>query len=319
MVRYLTERLPAMIAPRWILNEVQPIAVRDILDYLSLGLEREAAGIYNVGASPLTFKGMMQEFARVRGLRRLIVPVPVLAPRLAALWVGLVTPIPNRLAVPLVEGVVHPVVSDTTRAQTDFPEITPLAYREAVARALQQTTENAVATRWSGALGSAPSFELSQSEGMIRETRSYRTSADPETTFATFSSLGGDRGWLFWTWTWSFRGLLDRLVGGPGLRRGRRHPTKLEPGDAVDFWRVERVEPPNLLRLRAEMKVPGRAWLQWEAVPEDGGTQLVQTAIFEPIGLSGHLYWNVLYPVHKIIFSGLVRAIALHAEGSVSR
>ena len=319
MVRYLTERLPAMIAPRWILNEVQPIAVRDILGYLTLALEREPAGIYNVGASPLTFKGMMQEFARVRGLRRLIVPVPVLAPRLAALWVGLVTPIPNRLAVPLVEGVVHPVVADTSRARTDFPEIEALAYREAVSRALRQTTENAVATRWSGALGSAPAFELSQSEGMIRETRSCRTTADPETTFATFSSLGGERGWLFWSWAWSIRGLLDRLVGGPGLRRGRRHPTELEPGDAVDFWRVERVEPPNLLRLRAEMKVPGRAWLQWEAVPDDRGTQLVQTAIFEPIGLAGHLYWNLLYPVHKIIFSGLVRAIASRAEGSSSR
>jgi len=319
MVRYLTERLPAMIAPRWIRNEVQPIAVHDILGYLSLALEREPAGIYNVGAAPLTFKGMMQEFASVRGLRRLIVPVPVLAPRLAALWVGLVTPIPNRLAVPLVEGVVHPVVADTSRAQTDFPEIEPLAYREAVARALRQTTENAVSTRWSSALGSAPAFELSQKEGMIRETRSCRTSADPETTFATFSSLGGDRGWLFWSWAWSFRGLLDRLVGGPGLRRGRRHPTELEPGDAVDFWRVERVEPPNLLRLRAEMKVPGRAWLQWEAVPEEGGTRLVQTAIFEPIGLAGHLYWNLLYPVHKIIFSGLVRAIASRADDSSSR
>jgi uncharacterized protein YbjT (DUF2867 family) len=318
MVRYLTERLPAMIAPRWILNEVQPIAVRDILGYLTLALEREPAGLYNVGASTLTFKGMMQEFARVRGLRRLIVPVPVLAPRLAALWVGLVTPIPNKLAVPLVEGVVHPVVADTSRARTDFPEIVPLAYREAVARALRQTTENAVATRWSGALGSAPAFNLSQSEGMIRETRSCRTSADPEATFTAFSSLGGDRGWLFWSWAWSIRGLLDRLVGGPGLRRGRRHPAELEPGDAVDFWRVERVEPPNLLRLRAEMKVPGRAWLQWEAVPDDGGTQLVQTALFEPIGLVGHLYWNLLYPVHKFIFSGLVRAIASHAEGRSS-
>ena len=319
MVRYLTERLPAMIAPRWILNEVQPIAVRDILAYLSLALERDPAGVYNVGASPLTFKGMMQEFASVRGLRRLIVPVPVLAPRLAALWVGLVTPIPNRLAVPLVEGVVHPVVADTARARTDFPEIRPLAYREAVERALRQTTENVVATRWSSALGSAPAFELSQKEGMIRETRSCRTSADPGTTFAAFSSLGGDRGWLFWSWAWSIRGLLDRFVGGPGLRRGRRHPSELEPGDAVDFWRVERVDPPNLLRLRAEMKVPGRAWLQWETVAEDDGTQLVQTAIFEPIGLAGHLYWNLLYPVHKIIFSGLVRAIASRAEGGSSR
>ncbi len=319
MVRYLTERLPAMIAPKWILNDVQPIAIRDILAYLSLALDREPAGIYNVGANPLTFKGMMQEFARVRGLKRLIVPVPVLAPRLAALWVGLVTPIPNRLAVPLVEGVVHPVVADTSRATDDFPEIVPITYHEAVARALQQTTENAVSTRWSGALGSAPAFELSQTEGMIRETRSCRTPADPETTFAAFTSLGGDRGWLYWSWAWSFRGLLDRLVGGPGLRRGRRHPTELEPGDAIDFWRVERVEKPKLLRLRAEMKVPGRAWLQWEAVPDGTGTRLVQTALFEPIGLAGQLYWNLLYPVHKFIFSGLVRKIAALATAGVSR
>jgi uncharacterized protein YbjT (DUF2867 family) len=319
MVRYLTERLPAMIAPRWILNEVQPIAVRDILAYLTSALERRPAGIYNVGASPLTFKAMMAEFASVRGLRRLIVPVPVLAPRLAALWVGLVTPIPNRLAVPLVEGVVHPVVADTSRAANDFPEIRPLPYREAVARALHQTTENAVSTRWSSALGSAPAFELSQVEGMIRETRSCQTYADPVSTFRAFSTLGGDSGWLFWNWAWSFRGLVDRLVGGPGLRRGRRHPSELEPGDAIDFWRIERVEPPHLLRLRAEMKVPGRAWLQWEVLPEADGTQLVQTAIFEPIGLAGHLYWNLLYPVHKIMFSGLVRSIAARAEDEITR
>jgi uncharacterized protein YbjT (DUF2867 family) len=319
MVRYLTERLPAMIAPKWILNDVQPIAIRDILAYLTLALERDPAGVYNVGTSPLSFKGMMQEFADVRGLRRVIVPVPVLAPRLAALWVGLVTPIPNRLAVPLVEGVVHPVVADTSRAHQDFPEIEPLTYRESVAKALQQTTENAVTTRWSGALGSAPAFELSQNQGMIRETRSYRTTADQETTFDTLSSLGGERGWLFWSWAWSLRGMLDRLVGGPGLRRGRRHPTELEPGDAVDFWRVERADRPTLLRLRAEMKVPGRAWLQWETIPEADGTQLVQTAIFEPIGLAGQLYWNALYPMHKFIFSGLVRRIADLASEEAAR
>jgi uncharacterized protein YbjT (DUF2867 family) len=314
MVRYLTERLPAMIAPRWILNQVQPIAVRDILAYLTAALENEPAGVYNVGASPLTFKGMMQEFADVRGLRRIIVPVPVLAPRLAALWVGLVTPIPNRLAVPLVEGVVHPVVADTSRAREDFPEIRPLEYREAVSRALTTTTKNAVSTRWSSALGSAPAFELTQKEGMIRETRSCRTNGSPAETFQAFASLGGRTGWLFWNWAWSLRGMLDRIVGGPGLRRGRRHPTDVEPGDAIDFWRVERVEPPKLLRLRAEMKVPGRAWLQWETVPDGSGTQLVQTAIFEPIGLAGHLYWKLLYPVHKFIFSGMVRSIASRAE-----
>ena len=307
-----------MIAPRWIVNEVQPISVDDILAYLVQALEREPAGIYNVGTDPLTFKGMMQGFAAVRGLKRVIVPVPVLAPKLAALWVGLVTPISNKLAVPLIEGVVHPVVADTSRARAAFPDIEPLPYREAVERALQQTMENAVATRWSTALGSAPGFDLEHKEGLIRETRSHTVEADADATFAAFSSLGGDTGWLFWNWAWSLRGFMDQLVGGPGLRRGRRHPTELEAGDALDFWRVERVDRPTLLRLRAEMKVPGRAWLQWEAIPEGDSTRLVQTAIFQPIGLAGQMYWNSLYPFHAVMFSAMVRRLAARAEAMAS-
>jgi len=221
MVRYLTERLPAMVAPRWIVNDVQPIAVDDILRYLVAALDRGTPGIYNVGSAPMSFKAMMQVFAEVRGLRRLIVPVPVLAPRLAALWVGLVTPIPNRLAVPLIEGVVHPVVADDGRSRIDFPEIEPLPYRQAVALALHSTEENAVSTRWSSALGGASAFELSQGQGLIRETRSRITTATQEAAFAAFSSVGGDRGWPFWNWAWSLRGVIDRMAGGPGLRRGR--------------------------------------------------------------------------------------------------
>jgi hypothetical protein len=257
---------------------------------------------------------MMQEFARVRGLRRFIIPVPVLAPKLAALWVGLVTPIPNRLAVPLIEGVIHPVVADTGAALATFPEVRPTPYPEAVRRALGTIEASGVMTRWSGALGSGPHFELAEGEGLIRETRRHWTPASPDSVFRVFSSIGGDRGWLFWNWAWDLRGLLDRLVGGPGIRRGRRDQYTLLPGDAVDFWRVEAVDPPRLLRLRAEMKVPGRAWLQWEAVPERDGTRLVQTALFAPMGLSGTLYWKVLYPIHKVIFSGLVRSIARQAE-----
>ncbi len=314
MVRYLTERLPAMVAPRWISNQVQPIAVRDIIAYLVAALTRGDTGIYNVGTDPLTFKEMMQEFARVRGLRRLIVPVPVLAPKLAALWVGLVTPIPNRMAVPLIEGVVHPVVADTSRARQTFPDIPITPYPEAVRRALAMTEAEAVTTRWSGALGAMPEHELTTEKGLVRETRTLWSSAPPDQVFRVVCSLGGDKGWLIWNWAWALRGVFDRLIGGPGLRRGRRHATDLIPGDAVDFWRVEAVEPPNLLRLRAEMKLPGKAWLQWETVPEKGGTRLVQTALFAPIGLTGTLYWNSLYPFHKIIFSGMVRAIARAAE-----
>lgn len=317
MVRYLTERLPAMVAPKWILNDVQPIAVRDILRYLLAALDRDTVGVFNVGTEPMSFKAMMEVFAEVRGLKRVIVPVPVLAPKLAALWVGLVTPIPNRLAVPLIEGVVHPVVADSSRTAAEFPEVEPLPYRRAVELALRSTEANAVSTRWSSALGNAPPFELSQSQGLIRETRSRIAAAGPDATYRAFSSLGGDRGWLFWSWAWSIRGLLDQLVGGPGLRRGRRHPTDLEPGDALDFWRVEQADPPKLLRLRAEMKVPGRAWLQFEAIPEGDGTRLVQTALFEPIGLGGQLYWNMLYPIHRIMFSGMVTRLAALAERGV--
>ncbi len=314
MARYLTERLPAMIAPKWILNPVQPIAVDDVVAYLIAGVDRGKEGVYSIGSQPLTFKGMMTEYAAVRGLRRLIVPVPVLAPKLAALWVGLVTPIPNRLAVPLIEGVVHPVTADTSDALRDFPEIQPLPYRESVRRALESIESEAVPTRWSGALGAAQAVELTTREGLVRETRRHHTSAQPEDVFEVVTSLGGDRGWLYWDWAWSIRGAFDRLLGGPGLRRGRRHPSEILAGDAVDFWRVEAVTAPRQLRLRAEMKVPGSAWLQWDIEPEGAGACIVQTALFAPVGLTGTLYWNVLYPVHKIIFAGMLRSIAREAE-----
>ncbi|HEX3035336.1 MAG TPA: DUF2867 domain-containing protein [Thermodesulfobacteriota bacterium] len=314
MVRYLTERLPVMIAPRWVLNEVQPIAIRDILKDLVLALEHEALGIVEVGADRLTFKQMMEVYADARGLKRIIFPVPVLAPKLAALWVGLVTPISNSLAVPLVEGVIHPVLADTTKATKIFPEVKPLSYRQAVEFALRRTHEGEVETRWSGALGDTPAYKLSDREGLIREVRTLDVSAPPEAVFQSFSSLGGERGWLVWEWAWSLRGSFDKIVGGPGLRRGRRHPIELLSGEALDFWRVEEVRTPRLLRLRAEMRLPGRAWLQWEAYPNGAGTRLVQTASFAPKGLGGTLYWYLLYPLHRVIFNDLVRAIADNAE-----
>jgi uncharacterized protein YbjT (DUF2867 family) len=319
MVRYLTERIPAMIAPRWIRNPVQPISVRDVLTYLVLGLERSEQGVVEVGADRLTFKQMMEVYAEVRGLRRWIVPVPVLAPWLAARWVGLVTPIPNSLAVPLVEGVVHPVVADTAAARRWFPEVEPIPYRRAVALALERVERHEVQTRWSGALSREASYEVTDWEGTVREVRTIHVNVPPKTVYATFSGMGGERGWLVWEWAWGLRGLLDRIVGGPGLRRGRRDPDELLRGEALDFWRVEAAEPPHLLRLRAEMKVPGKAWLEWCAYPEGGGTRLVQTAIFAPIGLAGTLYWYGLYPVHARIFSDMVRAVGREAERSARR
>jgi hypothetical protein len=302
-----------MVAPRWILNEVQPIAVRDILAYLLAALDTGALGVVEVGMAPLTFKAMMESYAAVRGLRRIILPVPVLAPALAARWVGLVTPIPNSLAVPLVEGVVHPLYADLTRSQALFPDIQPIPYRRAVELALTKVQDAAVETRWSGALGDYRTFEFTDEEGLFREVRTEYANLPPEALFHSFSRIGGERGWLAWEWAWELRGLLDRLAGGPGLRRGRRHPTELLPGEALDFWRVEAVEPPRLLRLRAEMKVPGKAWLQWEAMPEGTGTRLVQTALFAPTGLFGLLYWYALYPAHGFIFSDLLHAIVVDA------
>jgi uncharacterized protein YbjT (DUF2867 family) len=317
MVRYLTERLPVMVAPRWILNAVQPIGVLDVLRYLVEAAEHPPLGIVDIGADTLTFREMMLQYAAARGLHRVIIPVPVLAPSLAARWVGAVTPLPNSIAVPLIEGVVDPVLADTTIAREQFPSIEPISYRESVARALARTSAQRVDTAWSDALNASPSYELSDREGLIREIRTVESRASVEQLYATIASLGGDTGWLAWNWAWRARGLLDRLVGGPGLRRGRRDAKALLPGEAVDFWRVEVSDPPRRLRLRAEMKVPGQAWLQWELAPTAAnGSVLAQTAIFAPRGLAGALYWHLLYPVHKLIFSAMARAIARAAEAA---
>lgn len=312
MVRYLTERLPAMVAPRWIDNEVQPVAIDDVLRYLAAAVDLDQTGVVEIGADRLTFRQMMQTYAGIRGLRRFIVPVPVLAPRIAGLWVGLVTPIPNSLAVPLIEGIVEPVLADTTRAGALMPQIVPMTYRDAVTSALERAED--AETRWSGALHSSKAVELTDREGAIREVRSVAVSASPARVFDSFTSLGGTRGWLAWNGAWWLRGALDRLAGGPGLRRGRRHPQHLLAGEALDFWRVDSIESNRLLRLRAEMRVPGAASLQWEVTAEGAGSRLVQTAMFVPRGLAGVLYWYLLYPLHALIFSDLARAIGREAE-----
>jgi uncharacterized protein YbjT (DUF2867 family) len=315
MVRYLTERLPAMVAPKWIINLVQPIAVDEVLAYLVGVLGREdALGIIDVGTEPLSFRDMMLGYANVRDLPRVIIPLPVLAPRLAALWVGLVTPIPNCLAVPLVEGMVRPVVGDMSRSRELFPEIRPRPYLEAVEAAVESTRQQEVLTRWSDALGKDETFRLEDSKGLVREVRTRLMDASQDDVFRSFTSLGGERGWLVWEWAWELRGFVDQLFGGPGLRRGRRHPTEVSVGEVVDFWRVEEVEIPTIFRLRAEMKLPGQAWLQWEAKEEEGKTRLIQAALFRPKGFFGWLYWYGAYPAHAFIFDALIDAIAAGAK-----
>ncbi len=314
MVRYLTERLPFMLAPRWIINDVQPIGVRDVLTYLMAAREREPLGVVEIGgADRLSFRDMLRQYGDARGLKRIILAAPVLAPSLAALWVDKVTPIPRSVAAPLVEGISHPVLADTTRAESLFPDIKPMKYRTAVDRALARMSEHAVESRWSDALGSGDSgdsYELRDREGVLEETRTLYINATPDQVFRAFCRVGGEEGWLAWNLLWRIRGFMDRLVGGPGLRRGRRDPRQLLPGEAVDFWRVELIEAPKLLRLRAEMRLPGKAWLQFSAVPEGSGTRLIQTALFAPRGLFGLLYWYAMYPAHLFIFPDMAKAIA---------
>jgi len=314
MLRYLVERVPLMIAPRWVLNEVQPIAVRDVLSYLIAALEAGPSGVVEIGTDRLTYKQMMRIYAEVRGLRRWIATVPALLPaRIGACWMGLITPIPRALAVPLVEGMRQPLVADSRRARQRFPSVVPISYRKAVKLAIARIQDQAVETRWSGASTNAPTCERHDARGLIREVRSLHVETDPAAVFQVFSSLGGEQGWLTWNWAWRLRGWIDRVVGGPGLARGRRDPVELLPGEAVDFWRVEIVRPPNLLRLRGEVKLPGCAWLQWEATEERGGTRLTQTAAFAPRGLAGALYWYLLYPFHRYIFTDMIEAIGRRA------
>ena len=315
MVRYLTERIPIMIVPRWVKNEVQPVAVRNVIEYLIAALEREPLGIVDIGADVLPFRGMMETFAEVRGLKRIIIPVPVLTPLLSGLWVGLVTPIPNSLAVPLVKGIINPVLADTSKAEKYFPAVKPMSYREAVALALEKIDEKAVETRWSGSYGEdAPTYRMTDREGIFKEVRTVTTDASAESVYKSFTSIGGDKGWLAWGWAWKLRGLMDKLVGGPGLSRGRRHPTEVLIGEELDFWRVEDLKINQFILLRAEMKVPGKAWLQFESVPKNGKTQLIQTAIFAPKGLFGLLYWYGSYPFHFFIFDKMAQRIAEGAE-----
>lgn len=315
MVRYLTERLPVMIVPRWVKNEVQPIAVRNVIQYLVAALRKEPLGVVDIGADVLPFLGMMEIFARVRGLTRTIIPVPVLTPLLSGLWVGLITPIPNSLAVPLVKGIIHPVLADTSKAKENFPEIEPIHYREAVQLALEKIDKHAVETRWSGAISeNESSYKLTDREGFFKEVRTVLTGASPESVYKSFTSIGGDKGWLTWNWAWKLRGLMDKFVGGPGLSRGRRDPQDLRVGDELDFWRVEDLRENEYLLLRAEMKVPGKAWLKFEIAPQEGKTKLIQTALFAPKGLFGFLYWYASFPAHFFIFDRMARKIAQGAE-----
>ena len=322
MVRNLAERLPVMVCPRWVYTRTQPIAIRDVLDYLvgAPSVPESAGRVVEIGGTDiLTYRDLMLGYARIRGLRRFLIPVPVLTPRLSSYWVHWMTPVSAQIARPLIEGLRNEVVVRDPSALTLFPSLRPMGYDAAVRLALRRVEEGLVESRWSDALqssqgdGRLAAFEFK--EGIYFERREVTTSADAAAVFAVFCGLGGARGWLVANWLWRLRGALDRLVGGVGLRRGRRDPDRVRVGDALDFWRAEAVEPDRHLRLRAEMRVPGNAWLEFQVTPRaGGGSDLVQTAFFSPRGLFGILYWYALYPVHQAMFSRMVRRIAALAE-----
>jgi hypothetical protein len=327
MLRYLSERLPAMVTPKWVTTRTQPIAVRDVLRSL-VGCARLPADVNRTfdigGPDVLTYRDMMRRYAAVAGLpRRLIVPVPVLSPGLSSLWVGLVTPVPGGVARPLVESLRHEVVCaehDLARYVPDPPG-GPLGVDEALRLALQRIQDADVTTRWSSASPpGAPSDPLPTDPrwsggSLYTDRREQVVEASPEALWQVVEGIGGEHGWYSSAWAWALRGWLDRLAGGVGLRRGRRDAARLRTGDGLDFWRVEEIETGRLLRLRAEMRLPGLAWLELRVGRDPArGTVYRQRAVFQPRGLAGHAYWWSISPFHTLIFGGMARNIAAAAE-----
>ncbi len=324
MLRYLTEVLPIMTTPKWVRTRCQPVGIRDVLSVLTAALDDEPGSrvLELGGPDVLTYEEMMQIYADEAGLpRRIILPVPVLSPGLSSRWIGLVTPLPVGVARPLVDSLKNEVVVRNNPAFARF-DLVPVAYREAVRLALENTTRFAVETRWSDA-ANRPASPLPTDPdwaggARFEDRRVVETDADPSDVYWGFSRIGGEVGYYGLGWAWRLRGFLDSLVGGVGLRRGRRHPEDLRPGETVDFWRVSHLEPGRELVLHAEMKLPGEAWLAWRADPIDRGTRLTQTATFVPRGLLGRAYWYALVPFHALIFGTMARRIATSGKNRAS-
>ncbi|KPK83031.1 MAG: epimerase [Gemmatimonas sp. SM23_52] len=313
MIRALVEKLPVMVTPRWVNSPAQPLAIEDLIDYLVAALEVDVAesAVFEIGgADQVSYREIMREYARQRGLRRLMIGVPVLTPRLSSLWLGLVTPVYARVGRQLIDSVRNATVVIDEEALAVFG-IRPRGIREAIERALRNEDQEFAETRWSDALSSGEirGWGGAKFGTRIVDSRSAHVPYGPRQAFRPIRGLGGDVGWHYANWLWRLRGFLDLLVGGVGSRRGRRDPEELTPGDTLDFWRVEAYEPEATLRLFAEMKLPGRAWLQFEVEPEGGGSRVRQTAIFDPVGLFGLLYWYALYPLHQLVFAGMLRGL----------
>lgn len=318
MMRVLVDREPVLVCPKWFYSNAHPIAIRNILDYLEGALHQpDSIGklLEIGGVSRLSYAEMMLGYAKIRGLKRVLIPIPFTIPKLSAFWVHMVTPISYNTVLPLIEGLHLVSMADNAQARKLFPEIELLSFEEAVQFALIKIRAGDVPSSFRDALvtsaGDFRPYHFQMVEGMYVEKRQLRVNLPPQNVFKAFCSIGGERGWLYMDWSWKLRGWLDKLVGGVGLRRGRRHPTELSVGDSLDFWRVESLNSDRSLLLYAEMKLPGKAWLEFESIPQnDGGTLLTTTAYFDPHGFWGWAYWASMWPFHKFIFDGVTREIA---------
>jgi len=315
MIRALSERLPIMICPRWVQVKAQPIAIEDLLAYLLATLDLLSAGsqVFEIGGpDQVSYGEIMREYARQRGLTRWMIPVPLLTPYLSSLWLGLVTPLYARIGRKLVESLRNPTLVSNNLAETVFA-IRPRTVQQAIERALVNEDQEFAETRWSDALsaaGQTRSWGGDRYGSRLVDSRTITVAVSPEQAFAPIRRIGGQTGWYYGNWLWSLRGFLDLLIGVVGVRRGRRDPENLHVGEPLDFWRVEIFEPPFCLRLKAEMKLPGRAWLEFDVPPCDPGRKIRQIAIFAPIGLAGLLYWYGIYPLHQFVFAGMLRNLA---------
>jgi uncharacterized protein YbjT (DUF2867 family) len=321
LVRGLARKLPVMVVPRWGRTLTQPIAVEDVTAYLraAIAIELGESRVYDIGGpDQVSYIDLLREYARQRGLRRLLVPVPVLTPYLSSLWLGLVTPVYARVGRKLIDSTRTPMLVRDASALTDFT-IKPRGVRAAIKRALSNEDRTFAKTRWNESLsasGAAVGFGGEKVGSRLIDRRTTRVDVPPAAAFTPIRRIGGQRGWYCGDWLWRLRGMIDVMVGGVGLRRGRRNAEQLRVGETLDFWRVEAFEPDHLLRLRAEMKLPGRAWLQFEVKPEGDGSRITQTAMYDPVGLFGLAYWYAIWPLHVVMFGGMLRRIAMLARAA---
>jgi hypothetical protein len=310
-----------MITPKWVQVAAQPIAIEDLIEYLEAALYLPDSGsrVYEIGgADQVSYADIMRIYGSCRNIAVRMIPVPFLSPYISSLWLGLITPLYARIGRKLIQSIVHPTVVRDKSALKDF-NIKPMGVNDAIRRAIDKEDKEFSETRWSDSIsssGNMPSW-FSQSFGSrLIDSRTLKVDMPPKATFIPIQKIGGNNGWYAWNWLWQLRGFLDLLVGGVGMRRGRAHLDILRVGDTIDFWRVEVHKPNHFLRLTAEMKLPGRAWLEFEVLGDEHTSTIRQTAIFDPVGLLGLAYWYALYPLHQLVFAGMLRGIADKALSS---